>query len=486
MHTKNTQTDTQKNAPAVNALASNALWQGRFEKKLSDQALAFETSIHVDSLMVFDDINGSIAHVKMLGAQNIIPHQEAKAIADELHKIEDDIRSGALTIDTGFEDIHSFIEHVLTERLGDTGKKVHTGRSRNDQIALDERLYLRRTISALQKRILTLINALCTIAEDHTESLISGYTHLQRAQPVSLAQHLCAWAWMLKRDYGRFSDALGRANLSPLGSAALAGSGLPLDRSYTAQELGFDGIVPNSMDAVADRDYCIETVSAAALCMTHLSRFCEEIILWASSEFGFIDLDEQWSTGSSIMPQKKNPDFAELIRGRTGLVYGDLTALFTMMKGLPLAYNRDMQEDKISLFRACGTLDSCLEVFTEMIKTAKWNTERMAASCRGGFANATDLADYLVKKGMPFRTAHGCAAAAVRLCIERGIQLEDLPLEEYKAISPLIEKDVFERLEPSACLKAKNTAGGAAPEQVVRQLESLRRFYTQAVQAKKE
>lgn len=477
MHAKSTK-DCPQNGAEKNAQnkPKDALWQGRFTKTLSARALDFETSIRVDSRMIFDDSQGSIAHVKMLGTQKIIEPQEAAALVRELQNIESDIRSGKLSIDTSFEDIHSFIEHELTERLGDTGKKVHTGRSRNDQIALDEGLYLRRTAADLQKRIVHLTDVLCTIAEKHVSSLMSGYTHLQRAQPVSLAQHLCAWAWMLTRDYGRFADALKRMDECPLGAAALAGSGLPLDRFYTAKELGFSDIVHNSMDAVADRDYCIELTAAAALCMTHLSRFCEEVILWSSSEFHFINLDEQWSTGSSIMPQRKNPDFAELIRGRTGRVYGDLIALFTLMKGLPLAYNRDMQEDKQSVFEALDTLGASLEVFAAMMETAQWDTERMASSCCGGFADATDLADYLVKKGMPFRTAHGCAASAVKTCIERGIQLEDLPLSEYTKISPLIEEDVFVCLEPAACLNAKNTAGGPSEKQVRIQIESLRRF----------
>ena len=322
-----------------------ALWHGRFKEGPDQAAVAFETSIHVDARMCFDDIKGSIAHATMLGKTGIIPQNEADAIVKELGIIFDDIASGRLTIDTDAEDIHSFIEGVLTDRLGDAGRKVHTGRSRNDQIALDERLYLKRIIPELQKEITNLMQTLVLIAEKHTDSLLSGYTHMQRAQPVTLGQHLCAWCQMLKRDYERLADAQKRIDLSPLGAGALAGSGLPLNRELTAELLGFSGVTANSLDTVADRDYCIEFVSCFSLLQMHLSRFCEEVVLWSTEEFKFINLSEKWSTGSSIMPQKKNPDFAELIRGRTGKVYGDLIALLTMMKGLPLSYNRDMQED---------------------------------------------------------------------------------------------------------------------------------------------
>ena len=453
-----------------------ALWHGRFEEGPDAQAVEFETSIYVDQRMAQDDIAGSKAHVAMLGASGIIPQTEAEQIVQALEGISQDLESGALTIDYSAEDIHSFIEGVLTDRIGEAGKKVHTGRSRNDQIALDERLYLRHAIPTLQGKIQTLVSVLVDIADDHKESLLSGYTHLQRAQPVTLAHHLCAWCWMLQRDYQRLEDALSRIQLSPLGAGALAGSSLPLNRELVAQKLGFSGVTPNSLDTVADRDYCIEFTAAFSLLMSHLSRFCEEVIIWSTEEFKFIDLSERWSTGSSIMPQKKNPDFAELIRGRTGRVYGNLIALLTMVKGLPLSYNRDMQEDKESLFDAYDTVSSCLEVFTKMIGTARWNTQRMAASCTGGHANATDVAEYLVRKGMPFRTAHGVAAKAVRMCIDRGCNIEDLPLADLQSCSKLIEGDIFSLITPQACMEARKVTGGPAPEAVAVQIQSLRQW----------
>ena len=453
-----------------------ALWHGRFKEGPDQAAVAFETSIHADARMCFDDIKGSIAHATMLGKTGIIPQDEADAIVKELSVISDDIASGKLKIDTDAEDIHSFIEGVLTDRLGDAGRKVHTGRSRNDQIALDERIYLKRIIPELQKEIVNLMLTLVSIAEKHTDSLLSGYTHMQRAQPVTLGQHLCAWCQMLKRDYERLDDAQKRIDLSPLGAGALAGSGLPLNREMTAQLLGFSGVTANSLDTVADRDYCIEFASCFALLQMHLSRFCEEVIIWSTEEFKFINLSEKWSTGSSIMPQKKNPDFAELIRGRTGKVYGDLIALLTMMKGLPLSYNRDMQEDKQSLFDAYDTVFSCTKIFNYMISSTEWNTTTMRDSCTGGYANATDLADYLVCKGMPFRTAHGVAASAVRKGIETGKNLEDMPLEELKKCSPLIENDVFERLKPAFCVTARKTTGGPAHEKICEQIKDLKQF----------
>lgn len=453
-----------------------ALWHGRFEEGPDAQAVDFETSIHVDERMALDDIKGSIAHATMLSKVGLISKDEEKQIVDGLKSIEEDLNSGKLSIDYSAEDIHSFIEATLTDRVGEPGKKVHTGRSRNDQIALDERLYLKRFIPELQASLVTLIDALSSIAKNHTEDLIPGFTHMQHAQPVTLAQHLCAWAFMLTRDHGRLSDALKRIDYSPIGSCALAGSGLPLDRRYEADLLGFTNVTQNSLDSVSDRDYCIETVSALSLCQMHLSRFCEEIVLWATTEFGFIDLSEKWSTGSSIMPQKKNPDFAELIRGRTGKVYGDLIALLTMMKALPLAYDRDMQEDKESLFDACDTVLSCIRVFTQMISTAKWNTQRMESLCDGGFLNATDVADYLVCKGLPFRTAHGVSARLVRLSIDKNCKLEDLSFEEYKEASPLFEKDIFEKITPKASAMARNTIGGPSVETVKVQIAELEDF----------
>jgi argininosuccinate lyase len=453
------------------------LWHGRFAEGPDEAAVAFETSIHVDSRMALDDVQGSMAHAFMLGKTGIIPADEACQIVDELKKIAKELEAGSLEIDTGAEDIHSFIEGVLTDRLGDTGRKVHTGRSRNDQIALDERLYLRRAVPELQTAVLTLIETLKGISAQHTETLMSGYTHLQRAQPVTLAHHLSAWCWMLVRDHARLGDALARLDQMPLGSGALAGSGLPLDRDLVAEELSFSEITANSLDTVADRDYCLEIASVLSILMTHLSRFCEEIIIWSTEEFKFIDLSEKWSTGSSIMPQKKNPDFAELIRGRTGKVFGDLIALLTMMKGLPLSYNRDLQGDKESLFDAYDTAFSCVRIFTHMIGTAKWNVPKLAASCSGGHANATDLADYLVRKGLPFRTAHAVAAGVVRECIDSGIRdMLDLPFERVSLHSPLIGKDIYEKLTPIACVTARDLPGGPNPSRVREQLAALAVF----------
>ena len=454
-----------------------ALWHGRFNEGPDAEAVAFETSIYVDERMALDDIRGSKAHAAMLGECGIIAKDEVQAIIAGLSSIEKDLVSGALKIDYSAEDIHSFIEATLTDRIGESGKKLHTGRSRNDQIALDERLYLRRAVPDLQERIKTLIATLADIAEKHTRTLLTGYTHLQHAQPITLAEHLCAWGFMLSRDNGRLSDALKRIDFSPLGSGALAGSGLPLNREMVASSLGFSGVTDNSLDSVSDRDYCIEFTSAFALLMSHLSRMCEEVVLWSTQEFGFIDLSEKWSTGSSIMPQKKNPDFAELIRGRTGKVYGDLISLLVMVKGLPLSYDRDMQEDKASLFEAFDTSISCVSVFTKMIATATFNTEKMAKSCEGGFANATDLADYLVRKSIPFRTAHAVAAKAVRLCIESGKErIEDLSIEELKSCSNLIESDVYALLSPASCVNSRRTTGGPAEECVKAQIEKLRKL----------
>lgn len=453
-----------------------ALWHGRFAEGPDAAAVEFETSIYVDERMAFDDIKGSIAHAKMLAHAGLISKEEAEQIENGLNSIKADLESGKLKIDYSAEDIHSFIEATLTDRIGEPGKKVHTGRSRNDQIALDERLYLKRAIPEIQNSILTLIDALTQIAENHKNSLIPGFTHMQHAQPVTLAHHVCAWAWMLVRDWQRLEDSLKRIDLSPIGSGALAGSGLPLDRKFEAKELGFAEVTRNSLDTVSDRDYCIETASNLSLIQMHLSRFCEEVVLWATTEFNFINLSEKWSTGSSIMPQKKNPDFAELIRGRTGKVYGNQFALMTMMKGLPLAYDRDMQEDKEPLFDSIDTVMSCLKVFTYMISSAQWNTEKMAGECDGGYLNATDIADYLVRKGMPFRTAHGVSAKSVRIAIERNCKLEDLPMEVFKECSDLIEEDIYSVITPAACVEVRKTDGGPASEKVNEQIVELRQF----------
>lgn len=457
-----------------------ALWSGRFAEGPDAAAVEFETSIRVDERMALDDIAGSVAHATMLGRQGIIGADDAAAIVKGLKGIEADLISGALAVDYSAEDIHSFIEATLTDRIGEAGKKLHTGRSRNDQIALDERLYLRRVIPLLQNEIITLIEALRAIAEQHTKTLLTGYTHMQHAQPGTLAQHLNAWAFMLVRDWERLEDSLGRIDKSPLGSGALEGSTLPLDREAVAAALGFSGVTENSMDSVSDRDYCIEFTSDFALLQSHLSRMCEEIVLWSTTEFAFVELSEKWSTGSSIMPQKKNPDFAELIRGRTGKVYGDLMNLLTMVKGLPLAYDRDLQEDKEPLFDALDTVEANLKVFTAMIASARWNTANLEQSVEGGFANATDVAEYLVRKGMPFRTAHSVAAAAVRKALDKGLsRIEDLPLDELKSCSPLLEGDVLEKISPRACMEGRKTAGGPSPERVREQLETLASFCTQ-------
>lgn len=454
----------------------SALWHGRFCEGPSADAVAFETSINVDERMALDDIEGSVSHAKMLSKTKIITESEADAIINGLISIKNDLLSGKLQIDYSAEDVHSFIEATLTDRIGEAGKKVHTGRSRNDQIALDERLYLRRVICDLQKNIKSLVKTLCVIAEKNTETIMPGFTHTQHAQPITLAFHLCAWSFMLVRDYERFSDSLKRICASPIGSSALAGSTLMLDREYEAKELGFDKITDNALDAVSDRDYCIEIASDLSILQMRLSRFSEEIVLWATSEFGFIELSEKWSTGSSIMPQKKNPDFAELIRGRTGKVYGDLISLLVMMKALPLSYNRDLQEDKESLFDALDTTMQCLCVFEKMIESATWNKEKMFSACKSGFLNATDAADYLVRKGIPFRQAHEISARAVRLAIEKKCTLDDLTLSDYKTISPLFESDIYDFIDIRHCVHERKTQGGTAKERVVEQLKKLKKF----------
>ena len=458
-----------------------ALWHGRFEDGPDAAAVAFETSIHVDERMAFDDIKGSIAHAKMLCHVKLISDEECDQIVKGLESIKADLENGKLEIDYSAEDIHSFVEATLTDRIGEAGKKVHTGRSRNDQIALDERLYLKRIIPEIQDSLKTLVSALTDIAEKNLTTLMPGFTHTQHAQPVTLAHHVCAWSWMLVRDIDRLSDCLKRIDFSPIGACALAGSGLPLDRKYEADLLGFENVTENSLDTVSDKDFCIETASCMALIQMHLSRMCEEIVLWNTTEFGFIELSEKWSTGSSIMPQKKNPDFAELIRGRTGKVYGDLIALLTMMKALPLSYNRDMQEDKESLFDALDTVLSCIKVFTYMISTASFNKERMASLCDGGYLNATDIADYLVRKGMPFRTAHGVSAKAVRIAIDKNCRLDDLSIEEMKECSPLIESDIFDMITPEKCVEMRKTIGGPSPDKVLEQISGLRKIISQAL-----
>ena len=469
-----------------------ALWHGRFKEGPDAAAVEFETSINDDMRMAMVDIEGSIAHVKMLSHQKLISKQEEKQIILGLKSIKQDLLNGKdkdgkpFTIDMSAEDIHSFIEATLTDRVGEAGKKVHTGRSRNDQIALDERLYLKKQIEELKKELVSLLKILISIAQKNKETIMPGFTHMQHAQPVTLAHHVCAWAWMFCRDIERLSDAFKRVNLSPIGSGALATSGLPLNREYEAQLLGFAGVTPNSLDTVSDRDYYLEVASDLSLIQMHLSRACEEIVLWSTTEFGFVELSEKWSTGSSIMPQKKNPDFAELIRGKTGRVYGDMVALFTMMKGLPLSYDRDMQEDKSSFFEAYDTVSACVKIFAQMVKTAVWNKKNMAKACEGGYLNATDIADYLVRKGLPFRTAHGVSAGLVRIAIEKGCTLEVLDFSEYQKASSLFKKDIFELITPEKCVEIRKTTGGPSSQAVEKQLEQLQAFIeSTTVSAKK-
>ena len=459
-----------------------ALWHGRFLEGPDAAAVSFETSIEDDLRMAMVDIEGSINHAKMLCKQNLISKEEECKIIEGLESIKQDLLNGKTSdgkefkIDLSAEDIHSFIEATLTDRVGEPGKKVHTGRSRNDQIALDEKLYLRHQVSVLKKELNNAVSVLIEIAKNQKNTLIPGFTHMQHAQPVTLAHHLCAWAWMFYRDYNRICDSESRIDFSPIGACALAGSGLPLDREYEAEINGFSNVTLNSLDTVSDRDYYLEVISDLSIIQMHLSRMCEEIVYWATTEFGFIDLSEKWSTGSSIMPQKKNPDFAELIRGKTGRVYGDMIALFTMMKGLPLSYDRDMQEDKSSFFEAYDTVVSSLRIFSEMVRTAKWNEKNMADSCEGGFLNATDVADYLVRKGMPFRTAHGVSAKLVRSAIEKNCKLEELDFSEYKKASPLFEDDIFDLITSKKCVEIRNITGGPASEQVQKQIDVLEKF----------
>ena len=459
-----------------------ALWHGRFLEGPDAAAVSFETSIKDDLRMAMVDIEGSINHAKMLCKQNLISKEEECKIIEGLESIKQDLLNGKTSdgkefkIDLSAEDIHSFIEATLTDRVGEPGKKVHTGRSRNDQIALDEKLYLRHQVSVLKKELNNAVSVLIEIAKNQKNTLIPGFTHMQHAQPVTLAHHLCAWAWMFYRDYKRICDSESRIDFSPIGACALAGSGLPLDREYEAEINGFSNVTLNSLDTVSDRDYYLEVISDLSIIQMHLSRMCEEIVYWATTEFGFIDLSEKWSTGSSIMPQKKNPDFAELIRGKTGRVYGDMIALFTMMKGLPLSYDRDMQEDKSSFFEAYDTVVSSLRIFSEMVRTAKWNEKNMAEGCQGGFLNATDVADYLVRKGMPFRTAHGVSAKLVRSAIEKNCKLEELDFSEYKKASQLFENDIFDLITSKKCVEIRNITGGPASEQVQKQIDVLEKF----------
>ncbi|MBR6221808.1 MAG: argininosuccinate lyase [Lachnospiraceae bacterium] len=442
------------------------LWGGRFTKETDQLVYNFNASISFDQKFYKQDIKGSIAHVTMLAKSGILTDAERDEIIKGLEGILADVENGTLPITSEYEDIHSFVEANLIDRIGDVGKKLHTGRSRNDQVALDMRLYVRDEIVELKALVLDLMKTLHKLMKENTETYMPGFTHLQKAQPVTFAHHVGAYMEMFKRDYGRLSDIFERMNYCPLGAGALAGTTYPLDREYTAELLSFKGPTLNSMDSVSDRDYVIELLSALSTIMVHLSRFSEEIIIWNSNEYQFVELDDAYSTGSSIMPQKKNPDIAELVRGKTGRVYGALTSILTTMKGIPLAYNKDMQEDKELTFDAIDTVKGCLALFNGMIATMKLNKPNMAKSATGGFTNATDAADYLVNHGVPFRDAHGIVGRLVLRCIELGIGLDDLSLEEYKAISDVFEDDIYEAISLKTCVEKRNTIGAPGTEAI--------------------
>lgn len=452
------------------------MWKGRFTKALDKKADDFNSSLHFDCRMFREDITGSIAHAAMLAKQEIITDDEKSQICDGLAGILEDIESGALNFSQDAEDIHMFVEAELTKRIGAAGKKLHTARSRNDQVALDIRMYLRNETAKIEEELKKLLGTVCDIAEQHKDDIMPGYTHLQRAQPITFAHHILAYGMMFSRDISRLRDAKARMNISPIGSCALAGTTYPTDREFEAKELGFDGITLNSIDGVSDRDFCAELLSCFSIVMMHLSRFCEEIILWSSWEFKFVELDDSFTTGSSIMPQKKNSDMAELIRGKTGRVYGDLMALLTTLKGLPLAYNKDMQEDKEAIFDAVDTVRMCLEVFTPMIATMKVLPDNMLAAAKKGFINATDLADYLTKKGEPFRQAYKTVGEIVAFCIEKNAVLEDLTVEDYKKFDPLFENDLYDEISLSTCVKKRVSAGGTSPQSLNAQIEYIKSF----------
>ena len=446
------------------------LWGGRFTKETDKLVYNFNASISFDQKFYAQDIRGSIAHVTMLQKQGILTKEEKESIIEGLKGIQADVENGTLEITDEYEDIHSFVEANLIDRIGDAGKKLHTGRSRNDQVALDMRLYTRDEIEALDTLLKELLEVLLKLMKEHIETYMPGFTHLQKAQPVTLAHHLGAYFEMFKRDRLRMKDIRKRMNYCPLGAGALAGTTYPLDREYTAELLGFDGPTLNSMDSVSDRDYLIEMLSAMSTVMMHLSRFCEEVIIRNSNEYQFVEIDDAYSTGSSIMPQKKNPDIAELVRGKTGRVYGALMSLLTTMKGIPLAYNKDMQEDKELVFDAIDTTKGCLALFTGMLRTMRFRKQRMEDSAKNGFTNATDAADYLVNHGVPFRDAHGIVGQLVLYCIDKNIALDDMSLEEYKAISPVFEEDIYEAISMKTCVEMRNTIGApgkSAMEQAI-------------------
>ena len=446
------------------------MWAGRTDGKTEQIADDFNSSIHFDSRMYRQDITGSMVHAAMLAKQGIITESDADALIGGLEGILTDLDTGALTFDMTCEDIHMFVEQVLTQRLGDVGKKLHTARSRNDQVALDIRMYLRSEIDEISALTKALVAAVTAKAEEYYDAIMPGYTHLQRAQPITFGHHLMAYAMMFLRDLERLRDARGRMNYSPIGCCALAGTTYDIDRRYEAEKLGFDGICLNSLDGVSDRDFCVELMSAISVLMMHLSRFSEEIILWSSWEFKFVELSDAYTTGSSIMPQKKNPDMAELVRGKTGRVYGDLMALLTTLKGLPLAYNKDMQEDKEAVFDACDTVRMCLQVFTGMVESLTANTTNMKRAAQKGFINATDLADYLVKKGMPFRSAYKISGQLVAQCIQQGKVLEELELAIYQSYSDLFESDLYDHIDLMTCMEKRGSEGGTSTASVQKQI----------------
>ncbi len=453
---------------------ANKMWAGRFTKEIDERVNDFNSSVSFDARMYRFDIQGSMAHARMLGDCGIIEKSESETIIEGLKGILADIDSGALEIDPEAEDIHMFVEAELTKRLGDTGKRLHTARSRNDQVALDVRMTAKYELMEIRKLTVALIKTITDIAENNLETVMPGYTHLQRAQPITLAHHLMAYAMMLLRDVGRLDDCYKRTNIMPLGSGALASTTYPINRQQVCDELGFDEITQNSLDGVSDRDFCAEMISAISILMMHLSRFSEEIILWCSWEFKFAELDDAYATGSSIMPQKKNPDVTELIRGKTGRVYGDLNTTLVMLKGLPLAYNKDMQEDKEALFDAVDTVKLCLKTFEPMLATMRFIPENMRNAAARGFINATDCADYLVKKGLPFRDAYKITGTLVHTCIEKGLTLETLPLEEYKALCDTFDEDVYDAISLDTCVMQRKAAGGPAPEAVKVQIGYVR------------
>ena len=450
------------------------MWKGRFTKSATQSANEFNASIQFDQRFYAQDIQGSTAHARMLAKQGILTADEAEAITSTLAAIKEDIEDGKIEFTIENEDIHMNIEAVLTERIGDTGKKLHTARRRNDQVAVDFRLYMRQEIDLIIALVEKLKEALYKIAEGNQETIMPGYTHLQRAQPVTLAHYMLAYYQMFSRDASRLADCRKRLNQLPLGSGALAGTTYNTDRDFLAKELDFDGICPNSIDAVSDRDFALEFLSDASILMMHLSRFCEELIIWNSTEFGFIDMDDAFSTGSSIMPQKKNPDMAELIRGKTGRVYGDMITLFTLMKSLPLAYNKDMQEDKPPVFDAVDTLKASIGIFTEMISTITFNKDTMRAAVKNGFMNATDAADYLVRKGIPFRDCHEIIGRIVLHCVNNNTAIEDIPLETLREFSDKFDEDIYENITAEACVNAKKSKGSTSFASVREQLAAIK------------